>query len=90
VRKFAFRLHQPRGGRIVRANVYVNGRRVARLRGRRITRIVLRRLPVGVFHVKIVAVTSRGQRVVSVRTYRGCLKSRPHTRVRRHHRGRRR
>ncbi|MFL5883762.1 MAG: CocE/NonD family hydrolase [Thermoleophilaceae bacterium] len=86
VRKFAFRLHQPRGGRIVRANVYVNGHRVERLRGHRVKRIVLRRLPVGVFKVKIVAFTSRGAKVVSVRTYRGCRKSRPHTRVHRHHR----
>jgi putative CocE/NonD family hydrolase len=86
VRKFAFRLHQPRGGRIVRATVYVNGRRVKRLHGHRVSRIVLRRLPLGVFHVKIVAVTSRGERVVSQRTYRGCRKSRPHTHVRRHHR----
>jgi hypothetical protein len=85
VRKFAFRLHQPRGGRIVLVTVYVNGRRVQRLRGRRVTRVVLRRLPVGVFKVKIVAVTSRGSRTVSVRTYRGCRKGRPHTSVRRHH-----
>jgi hypothetical protein len=85
VRKFAFRLHQPRGGRIVLATVYVNGRRVQTLRGRRVTRVVLRRLPVGVFKVKIVAVTSRGSRTVSVRTYRGCRKGRPHTSVRRHH-----
>jgi putative CocE/NonD family hydrolase len=78
VRKFAFRLHQPRGARIVRVTVYVNGRRVKRVRGHRITRVTLRRLPRGVFKVKIVAVTSRGSRIVSVRTYRGCHKGRPH------------
>ena len=78
VRRFAFRLHQPRGARIVRVTVYVNGRRVKRLRGHRITRVTLRRLPHGVFKVKIVSVTSRGARIVSVRTYRGCRKGRPH------------
>jgi len=85
MRTFAFRLHQPRRGRIVRASVYVNGHRVQRLRGRRVTRIVLPRLPLGVFRVKIVAVTSRGKRIVSVRTYSGCSKGRPHTRGHRHH-----
>ncbi|MDQ1441257.1 MAG: hypothetical protein QOG97_1485, partial [Acidimicrobiaceae bacterium] len=86
VRKFAFRLHQPRAGRIVRVTVYVNGRRVKRLHGRRVTHVTLGRLPQGVFTVKIVAVTSRGSRTVSVRTYRGCRKSRPHTHVHRHRR----
>ena len=83
-RKFAFRLHQPRGGRIVRVNVYVNGRRVQRLHGHRVSHVTLRRLPQGVFKVKIVAVTSFGSRTVSVRTYRGCHKSKPHTQVHRH------
>jgi predicted acyl esterase len=78
VRRFAFRLHQPRGGRIVRVTIYVNGRRVKQVRGRRITHITLRRLPLGVFKVKIVAVSSIGSRTVSVRTYRGCRKGRPH------------
>lgn len=78
VRRFAFRLHQPRGGRVVRVTIYVNGRRVKQVRGRRITHITLKRLPLGVFKVKIVAVSSIGSRTVSVRTYRGCRKGRPH------------
>jgi predicted acyl esterase len=90
VRKFAFRVHQPRGGRIVRLTVYVNGRRVKRLHGHRVTHVTLRRLPLGVFKVKIVAVSSRGSRTVSRRTYRGCRKGRPHTRVHRHRHGHRR
>jgi hypothetical protein len=86
-RKFAFRVHQPRGGRVVAATVYVNGKRVTSLHARRITRIVLRHLPQGIFTVKIVAVTNRRSRTISVRTYRGCSKGRPRTRVRRgHHR----
>jgi hypothetical protein len=84
-RKFAFRLHQPRGARIVRVTAYVNGRRVKRLHGRRITHITLKRLPLGIFRVKIVSVTSRGSRIVSVRTYRGCHKGRPHRLRHRHH-----
>jgi hypothetical protein len=78
-RKFAFRIHQPRAGRVVAATIYVNGRRVKRVHARRVTRVVLKRLPRGVFTVRIVALTSRGSRTVSVRRYRGCTKGRPHT-----------
>ena len=86
VRKFGFRLNQPRRGRIVRVTVYVNGRRVKRVHGHRVTHVTIGRLPRGVFKVKIVAITSRGSRIVSVRTYRGCRKGRPH-RVHAHHHG---
>jgi hypothetical protein len=58
--------------------VFVNGRRVKQVRGRRITRVAIKRLPRGVFKVKIVSISSRGSRAVSVRTYRGCHKGRPH------------
>jgi BNR/Asp-box repeat len=80
-RKFAFRIHQPRHGRVVAATAFVDGKRVKHVRGRRITRIVLRRLPRGTFTVRIVAVTNRHTRTVSVRRYRGCTKGRPHTHV---------
>ena len=87
-RKFTFRIHQPSaGGRIVQVTAYVNGRRAKRVRGRRITRFTLRRLPRGRFTVRIVALSSRGPRTVSVRRYRGCRKGRPTTRVH-GHRGR--
>jgi hypothetical protein len=86
-RKFGFHVHQPVHGRIVRVEAFVNGKRRARIRGRRITRFSLTRLPRGVFTVKIVATAANGQRTVSVRKYRGCTKSRPHTHVR-HTRGR--
>jgi alpha-glucosidase (family GH31 glycosyl hydrolase) len=82
-RKFSFRIHQPSaGGRIVRVTAYVNGRRARVKRGRRVTRITLRRLPKGRFTVRIVALSSRGRRTVSVRRYRGCRKGKPHTVVR--------
>jgi predicted acyl esterase len=81
-RKFAFRIHQPRKSRIVRAVAYVNGKRKARARGKRVTRIVVRQLPQKDFTVKIVATAANGQQTVSVRRYRGCRKGRPSTTVR--------
>src|SRR4051812_6574293 len=76
-RKFRFRIGQPRHGRIVRVDVYVNGRRVKVVRGRRVRRVVLRRLPRGRFTVRIVARWSSGRRTISVRRYVGCRKGRP-------------
>jgi len=80
-RKFSFRIHQPRRGRVVSVVAYVNGKRVKRVRGRRVTSVTLKRLPQGAFTVRIVATTSRGSRTVSTRRYRGCKKSKPRTRV---------
>ncbi|MEA2423571.1 MAG: hypothetical protein QOF55_2670 [Thermoleophilaceae bacterium] len=82
-RKFTFRVHQPKGGRVTGVTVYVNGKRVLRRHGHRISRISLTRLPKTLFQVKIVAVNSKHERVTSVRTYRGCKKSHPVTHV--HH-----
>jgi hypothetical protein len=82
-RRFSFRVHQ-HNKRVTRARVYVNGKRVASLHGRRITRITMKRLPQGLFQLKIVAVTSDGQKITSVRTYRGCKKSRPRTTIKKH------
>jgi alpha-glucosidase len=81
-RKFRFRIGQPRHGRIVRVDVYVNGRRVKVVRGRRVRRVTLRRLPRGRFTVRIVAHWASGPRTVSVRRYVGCRKTAPRTRVR--------
>jgi hypothetical protein len=80
-RRFRFRIGQPRRGRVVEVTAFVNGKRVKRVRGRRVTRLTLRRLPRGRFRVRIVARTNRGTRTVSVRTYRGCRKGRPRTQV---------
>ena len=82
-RKFSFRIHQPRRGRIVSVVAYVNGKRVKRVRGRRVTRVTLKRLPQRTFRVRIVATTNRGSKTVSTRRYRGCKKGRPKTRVQR-------
>jgi hypothetical protein len=84
-RRFSFRIHQPKHGRVVRVSAFVNGKQVLRLHRHRITRIRLARLPLGLFQVKIIAVTSGGERVTSVRTYRGCKKGPPVTHVQPHH-----
>jgi hypothetical protein len=81
-RKFTFRIHQPKTGRIVRAVAYVNGKRKASKRGRRVTRITIKKLPLRTFTVKIVATAADRQQTVSVRRYRGCRKGRPQTTVR--------
>jgi hypothetical protein len=79
-RNFTFRLHHARGTRIVQVDAFVNGKRNLHLRKRSISRISLKRLPQGIFRVRIVARQSDGSRKVSTRTYRGCAKSRPTTR----------
>jgi dienelactone hydrolase len=73
-----------RNRRIVAASIYVNGKRVARRRARRIRAVRLSRLPArGTFRVRIVATTIRGHRVISRRRYRNCRKGRTSVRVRR-------
>jgi hypothetical protein len=89
--RFAFRIHQPRGGRIVQVDAYIDGRRVKRVRGTRVGRLTVRR-PAGKddFRLVIVARASNGQRTVSVRRFHRCGKTRPITRVHRpprHHHG---
>jgi hypothetical protein len=79
-RNFSFRLRRARGARNVRVAVYVNGKLIARKRGRNLRRVTLRRLPRGVFTVRVVTTRSNGKRVRSVRTYRGCGKTKPRTR----------
>ena len=71
---FMLRLKDPHGVRIRRATVYVNGRRVARLRGRRLhRRFRVRHIPRGRrFTLKVVAVTSHGRKLKRRRRYRPC------------------
>jgi BNR repeat protein len=87
-RKRRFHIHQPWHGRIVTVTAYIDGRRVKRVHGHRVTRLVLRHLPPGRFHLRIVALAANGQRTISYRTYRPCRKGRPHTVVRPPHTGR--
>src|SRR5215218_3226806 len=70
-RKFSFRIHQPKKGRVVRAVAYVNGKRKATAkakRGKKVTRISVARLPKNqVFTLKIVATGSDKRQTISVR-----------------------
>ncbi|HEX8075072.1 MAG TPA: CocE/NonD family hydrolase [Thermoleophilaceae bacterium] len=81
--KLRFRIHQPRPkGRIVRVVAYVNGKRVQTKKGRRVTRLVVKRPKKKKnFTVRIVATSSTGQRTISVRKYRRCKKTRPRTHI---------
>ncbi len=85
-RKFSFRIHQPKHGRVVRVVAYVNGKRVLKVSKHRVKRVVLKRLPKGRFRVRIVATTNKHSRTISVRHYRGCRKGKPRTHVVRPHR----
>ena len=83
-RKVRFKLRRPRRQRIVSARVYVNGKRVARRRGRRLRAVVLSPLPNrGTFRVRIVARTNRGVRVITKRRYKNCKRGRTTIRVKR-------
>ena len=86
-RGFSFLLHKNQHGRIVKVSVFVNGKRLRTRRGHDIGRIRISRLPKGKFVVRIVAVHADGTRVITTRTYRGCKKTKPRTRVK-HRRGR--
>jgi hypothetical protein len=82
-RRFRIRLRSPRGDRLTSARVYVNGRRVRVLRGRRLTAPVnLRGLPKGKVRVRIVGRTRGGKRIARVRTYRTCTPKRSKRRPR--------
>jgi len=60
-------------------SAYIDGQRVVLRRGHKIRRIVVKNLPSGRrFRLKVVAVTNRGIRLISVRAYDGCKKGPPH------------
>ena len=72
-RKFRIRLRTPRGTRIVRATVKLNGKRVKTVKGKRLTAAVdLRGLPKGRFKVAIEIRTADGRKVTATRRYRTC------------------
>src|SRR3954453_24146102 len=77
-RKFSFRLHARKGDRVTRVRVYVNNKLVLSRRGHNLKRVTLKKLPLGKFTVKILTNTAKGHSTRSVRTYKGCKKSRPH------------
>jgi hypothetical protein len=72
-RRFVIRLRAPRGQRLRSARVFVNGKRVRVVRGKRLrARIDLRRLPRGTYRVTVVARTKSGRKVKETRRYRTC------------------
>ena len=78
-RRFTFKIHQPRHGRVTRVTVFVNGKRRLSLRGKDIQRVSIARLPRKRFVVRIETTSSTGARLISTRVYHGCKKTRPRT-----------
>ena len=82
-RAFRIRLHNPKGTRIVRATVKVNGHAVATRKGKRVTAPVnLKGLPKGRYTVSITVRLANGRTVKGARRYHTCAKKR---RGHRHH-----
>src|SRR4051795_1656334 len=79
-RALRFRLRARRGERIVAADVYVDGKRGRRKRGRRLTSIAIG--PVAASHrsIRVVTRAAGGGRWSSVRAVHGCTVGKPHTR----------
>ncbi len=74
-RSFPIRLRAPKGQRLLRANVFVSGKRVRVLKGRRLTaQVNLVGLPKGAVKVSVIARTTKGKLVRETRTYRTCTK----------------
>jgi dienelactone hydrolase len=82
-RKFTFRLHHAPGARVVKVEVFVNGKLRLVRRGHALRSVTVSRPPRKVFHLRVVSTQSSGSKLVSRRTYRGCGKGRPTTRA--HH-----
>ena len=78
-RALTIRLNDPLGPEhLVSARVYVNGKRLAVRRGRRLMApIALRGLPRGAIKVVVIARTSLNRRLVSTRAYRPCTTPTP-------------
>src|SRR3954470_21532842 len=80
-RKFRFHIHRPHRGRITRVRVYVNGKRIRDVKGRKARRrfIVLKHLKArhGNFKLTIVVFTSDGRQHITTRLYKRCRKGAP-------------
>jgi hypothetical protein len=82
-RKLTMQAHTPHGGRLTRIDVFVNDKRVLRLKGAKARRgkIVLNSLKAlrGRYKVSVIAYGTHGYRRVSTRIYKGCKKGKPHS-----------
>jgi L-ascorbate metabolism protein UlaG (beta-lactamase superfamily) len=79
-RKSRFKLHRAKSTRIVRAEAFVNGRRVLVRKGRDLRQVTLTLPATGKLKVRIVTTHTSGARLISTRTYKGCKKTKPVTR----------
>jgi hypothetical protein len=76
-RRFRIRLRTPRGAKLAKLTVRLNGKLVRTVRGKRITaRVDLRGLPRGRFRVTIEVRTVDGRKVTATRRYRTCAPKR--------------
>jgi dienelactone hydrolase len=64
--------------RIVRATIYVNGKRVRVLKAHSLKRVPIPDAGSGRHVVRIVLLTAGGRKYASERTYKGCKKTKPH------------
>ena len=79
--RIGFKLHRVEGTRVVRVEAFVDGKRKLVRRGRDLRRIELSKLPrTGRMRVRIVATHDTGSKVVSTRSWNGCVKGRPSVR----------
>ncbi len=76
-RDFRIRLRVPKGKKITSAEVRVAGKKVAVLKGKRLTsRVRLTGLPKGTFKVKVTLIASDGAKLEGTRTYHTCAEKR--------------
>src|SRR3954465_14608418 len=69
--RLAFRLRAPKGVKLKRARIYVDGRRVRTVRGRALRRTIRLRVRRAT-RVRVTAVTTRGRTITVRRTYHRC------------------
>jgi sugar lactone lactonase YvrE len=78
IQSLRLRIRQRGRLRLRSATVFVNGRRVKRLRGSAVTAaFTVSDLPRSSFTLKVVAVTTGGRKLVSRKRYRNCARRRP-------------
>ena len=71
-RTIRLRVKAPRGDRLRRVRIFVNGKRKRTVRGRAARRAIRVKLPAGRTRVTVRATTRKGRRLVRRRTYRRC------------------
>lgn len=80
--RFRFKLHRVPGTRVVRVDLFVDGKRRLRRAGRDVRRVAVAGLRrTGKLRIRIVATHNTGSKVVSTRSWNGCRKSGPKNRL---------